>query len=103
MAKVGLFKTCSKCGEQKLRTAFYTRGLMCRVCTRAKTAAYRAAHLEEVRAHDRARSKAVFHLEHIPRKIRARRKRKAERLREYRRRRREQQQQQQDQMHGERE
>jgi hypothetical protein len=103
MARVGLFKTCSKCGVQKLQTAFYTRGAVCRLCTQAKANAYRAANLERVRAHDRARSKALFHLEHIPRKIRARRKRKAERLREYRRRRREQQQQQEQQLHGERE
>ena len=57
-------KECFKCGEAKPRSEFYTHRAMadgllgkCKACTRAYVQAYRLAHIEQIRAYDRARCK----------------------------------------------
>lgn len=49
-------KTCKGCGEDKPLTEFHKNTYRCKLCERARYAAYRLANLERLRAYDRDRS-----------------------------------------------
>ena len=75
-------KRCRDCGEKKPLGEFYRQpstndGHMgrCKVCTRARVAAHRAAHLDEIRAYDRRRANEPHRRVHIAHTVAAWRQR----------------------------
>jgi len=50
-------KNCTKCGALKELAEFYERAAACKVCTRAKVTAHRAANIEKIRQYDIRRAK----------------------------------------------